>query len=38
VIDAPVNSQARRASHTVNHGRYLLIEWPAARPQSARAY
>ena len=27
-----------RASHTVNHGRYLLFDWPAARLQSARAY
>ena len=26
------------ASHTVNHGRYLLFDWPAARPLSARAY
>ena len=26
------SSQARSASHTVNHGRYLLLEWPAARP------
>src|SRR5215207_1546126 len=24
-------------SHTVGHGRYLLFEWPAARPLSARA-
>jgi hypothetical protein len=27
------------ASHTVGHvGRYLLFAWPAARPQSARAF
>ena len=28
----------RSPSHTVNHGRYLRFDWPAARPQSARAY
>jgi hypothetical protein len=38
VIHTPASSQARRASHTVNHGRYLLIDWPAAWPLSARAY
>jgi len=28
----------RSPSHTVNHGRYLLFDWPAARPLSARAF
>jgi hypothetical protein len=32
------NRNTRSASHTVNHGRYLLFEWPAARLQSARAF
>jgi hypothetical protein len=35
---ASAHSHAGSASHTVNHGRYLLFDWPAARPQSARAY
>src|SRR4051812_14702417 len=26
------------ASHTVGHGRYLLLQWPAARVPSARAF
>jgi hypothetical protein len=30
ISDMPSSSQTRRASHTVNHGRYLLFDWPAA--------
>jgi len=35
-VEQPTGPDARSVqpdpSHTVDHGRYLLFEWPAARP------